>query len=93
MPKSRLARIAPGLVLLLLPLISFAANGQTCIECRASFACEQKDKQCADSCKVYQFGSVSRNACNRNCISVVKACMDAANSRCGYWCGPYAPPR
>ena len=93
MPKSRLARIAPGLVLLLLPLISFAANGQTCIECRASFACEQKDKQCADSCKVYQFGSVSRNACNRNCIAVVKACMDAANSRCGYWCGPYAPPR
>jgi hypothetical protein len=93
MPKSRIARIALGLGLLLLPLIPFAANGQltTCNNCMASFACDQKDRQCADSCKAYEFGSDSRLACNKSCYPIVKACMDAANERCGYWCGPYHP--
>lgn len=91
MPKSSTVCIALGLGLLLLPLIPFAANGQTCMDCRASFGCEQKDRQCANSCKAYQFGSAARNACNKNCIVVVKSCMDAASNHWGFWCGPYAP--
>lgn len=83
MPKSSTVCIALGLGLLLLPLIPFAANGQTCMDCRASFGCEQKDRQCANSCKAYQFGSAARNACNKNCIVVVKSCMDAANTIAG----------
>ena len=69
--------------------IPLTVKAQTaCMNCSKAFPCNQKYKECTESCKVYPFGDDSRVACGKSCQPTLTECMTAARNRCGYWCTP-----